>query len=144
MQKISGTLILAVILCGVSACSIPKKISVESAWARPGFQGDNSAIYFTIHNPGDNPDTLIRVESDMGAATQIHLSQMNSEGVMTMEQQDQVPIPGNDTVEFAPGGLHVMLVNLNQDLSVGDTFPLTLTFQNRGEISMEVEVKQEE
>jgi copper(I)-binding protein len=144
MQKISGTLILAVILWGVSACSIPKEISVESAWARPAFQGDNSAVYFTIHNPGDNPDTLIRAESDMGAATEIHLSQMNSDGVMTMEQQEKVPIPGNDTIAFAPGGLHVMLVNLQKDLFLGDTFPLTLTFQNRGEISVEVEVKQEE
>jgi copper(I)-binding protein len=67
---------------------------------------------------------------------------MDSEGIMTMEQQDQVPIPVNDTVEFAPGGLHVMLVSLSQDLSVKDTFPITLVFQNHGEMSLIVEVKQ--
>ena len=67
---------------------------------------------------------------------------MDSEGIMSMEQQDQVPIPANEIVEFAPGGLHVMLVSLGQDLSVGDTFPITLVFQNHGEMSLSVEVKQ--
>lgn len=142
MNKIIGILILVVFLSGISACSSTKDLSIENVWSRPGFQGDNSAVYFAIRNPGDQADVLLRAISDVAGSTEIHLSKMDSEGIMSMEQQDQVPIPENNTVEFAPGGLHVMLVSLNQDLSVGDTFTITLVFQNHGEMSLIVEVKQ--
>ncbi len=142
MNKISGILILVVILLGFSACSSTKDLSVDNVWARPGFQGDNSAVYFAIRNPGDQADVLLQAISDVAGSTEIHLSKMDSEGIMTMDHQDKVPIPANEMVEFAPGGLHVMLVSLSQDLSVGDTFPITLVFQNKGEMSVNVEVKQ--
>lgn len=141
MNKILGSLILVVILSGLSACSNPKILTTENVWARPGFQGDNSAVYLTIRNPSDQADVVVRAESDVAGSTEIHLSKMNSEGIMTMEHQDQVPVPANGDVEFAPGGLHVMLVNLSQDLSAGDTFPITLVFQNNGEMRVNVEVR---
>lgn len=142
MNKILAILILVVILSGISACSSPNDLTVEDVWARPGFQGDNSAVYFTIRNPGDQGDVLLDSKSDIAGSTEIHLSKMDAEGIMTMEHQDQVPILANDIVEFAPGGLHVMLVSLSQDLSVGDTFPITLLFQDRDEMSVQVEVRQ--
>jgi copper(I)-binding protein len=61
---------------------------------------------------------------------------------MTMERQDLVVIPAKDSIELAPGGLHIMLVILGKDLSVGDTFPVTLEFQRAGDITIDVEVKQ--
>jgi copper(I)-binding protein len=69
---------------------------------------------------------------------------MDPEGTMTMERQDLVGIPANGVVDFAPGGLHVMLTDLVNDLKVGDTFDLTLEFQRAGDITVEVEVKQAE
>jgi copper(I)-binding protein len=67
---------------------------------------------------------------------------MDAAGTMTMEPQYQVVIPAKDAVELAPGGLHIMLVNLGKDLSVGDIFPVILEFQRAGDITIEVEVKQ--
>jgi copper(I)-binding protein len=73
---------------------------------------------------------------------EIHLSKMDSAGVMTMERQDLIVIPANEELEFSPGGLHVMLISLLRDLAPGDSFPLTLNFQNAGDITVEVEVRQ--
>jgi copper(I)-binding protein len=142
MKAFTRILILLVILFISSTCSSTEVLSVEEEWARPGFQGDNSAIYLTIRNPGDQADVLIHADSKIAESTEIHLSKMDSTGVMTMEHQDQVPIPPDDSVEFSPGGLHIMLVNLGQDLSVGDSFPISLEFQKAGELSVEVEVRQ--
>jgi copper(I)-binding protein len=142
MRAIIAILILLVFLIGSSACSSTDTLTAENTWARPGFQGDNSAIYLTIRNPGDQDDVLIRANSEVAQATEIHLSKMDSAEIMTMERQDQVPIPSNQIVEFSPGGLHIMLVNLSHDLSLGDTISITLTFQNAGEVSVEVEVRQ--
>jgi copper(I)-binding protein len=43
-------------------------------------------------------------------------------------------------VEFEPGGLHVMLVNLSRDLKSGDQFKITLNFQNAGDMALDAEV----
>jgi hypothetical protein len=125
-----------------SACGDSNGIAVQDAWARPGFQGDNSAVYLTINNPTDQGDGLIGANTDVAGGTEIHLSKMDAAGTMTMEPQYQVVIPAKDAVELAPGGLHIMLVNLGKDLSVGDIFPVILEFQRAGDITIEVEVKQ--
>jgi hypothetical protein len=143
MRTISPILTLLVIAIITSACGGSDKVTLQDAWARPGFKGDTSAVYLTIINPNDLGDGLIGASSDVAGVTEIHLSRMDDAGTMTMERQNLVFIPANGYAELSPGGLHVMLVNLMKDLSVGDTFPLTLEFQRAGDITVEVEVKQD-
>lgn len=59
-----------------------------------------------------------------------------------MEMQEAVQIPGGDPVEFKPGGLHIMLVDLNRDLKAGDTISLTMSFQNAGNVTIDVFVRE--
>ena len=143
MRTISPILTLLVIAIITSACGGSDKVTIQDAWARPGFRGDTSAVYLTIINPTDLGDGLIGASSDVAGVTEIHLSRMDDAGTMTMERQDLVFIPANGYAELSPGGLHVMLINLMKDLSVGDTFPLTLEFQRAGDLTVEVEVKQD-
>ena len=142
MKAVTTTLVLLVILLITSACGISDGIAVQDAWARPGFRGDNSTVYLTINNPSNQGDGLIGATCDVAGGREIHLSKMDAAGTMTMERQERVVIPAKDSVELAPGGLHIMLVNLGKNLSVGDTFPVTLEFQRAGDITIEVEVKQ--
>jgi copper(I)-binding protein len=142
MKAIAIVLMLVITSLISSACGSSDSVAVQDAWARPGFQGDNSAVYLVIKNHTDQADGLIGAASDIAGATEIHLSKMDAEGTMTMERQDLVNIPANDSVELSPGGLHIMLVNLGEDLSVGDTFPVTLEFQRAGDITIDVEVRQ--
>ncbi len=142
MKAIISAIVFIVISHIICACGRVDGVAVQDAWARPGFRGDNSAIYLKINNLSAQEDGLIGATSDVAGASEIHLSKMDSQGIMTMERQDLVDIPANDSIEFAPGGLHIMLVNLGQDLSVGETFPVTLAFQRAGDITVEVEVRQ--
>jgi hypothetical protein len=73
---------------------------------------------------------------------EIHLSKMDAEGTMTMEEQELVGIPANQVVELSPGGLHIMLVDLVKDLNAGDIFQVTLQFQRYGDLVVDVEVRQ--
>lgn len=142
MKAVTATFILLLIILITSACGKSDGIVVLDAWARPGFRGDNSAVYLTINNQTNQRDGLIGANSDVAGGAEMHLSKMDAAGTMTMERQDLVVIPAKDSIELAPGGLHIMLVILGKDLSVGDTFPLTLEFQRAGDITIEVEVKQ--
>jgi copper(I)-binding protein len=135
-------LVLLVSMLLVSACSSGGELSVKDAWARPGMAGGNSAVYFTLDNPASEDDVLLEAEGSVAERVELHLSKME-EGVMKMQQQESIPVPAESTVEFAPGGLHVMLIGLEDELKVGDSFPLTLRFQNVGEIRLEIPVQEE-
>lgn len=133
------------ILCAVclAACSAgEKRLSVAEAWARPGNAGGNSAAYFTIQNPTSEDDALLSASSQAAKSVELHLSTMDEEGVMAMVQQESIPVPAGEKVELKPGGLHVMLIELTQDLRPGDTITLTLQFAKAGTIELQATVQQ--
>lgn len=51
-------------------------------------------------------------------------------GMMEMQEVESIPVPAGETVNLEPGGYHVMLADLVEDLAVGDTVQLTLGFDN--------------
>jgi copper(I)-binding protein len=51
-----------------------------------------------------------------------------------------VDVPAKQSVEFKPGGMHVMLIGLKTPLKVGNSFPMTLRFEKAGSVSVNVRV----
>jgi copper(I)-binding protein len=138
------------------ACG-PRLLTVEEAWVRPALTGNNSAIYFIIHNPTSEEDTLLGVTSPVAQTVEMHMTtamegehnmehdvehDMPQAEVLRMVEQDSVPVPRRSQVEFAPGGLHVMLLGVQTDLSTGDTIQVTLMFEKAGEIVLQVPVEE--
>lgn len=118
-----------------------KELTISDSWARTGTTGGNSAIYLVIDNPTNQDDVLLSASSGVAAAVELHMSKMTEEGTMMMQQQENIPVPMGTKVMLQPGGLHVMLINLSQDLAEGSSFQVTLNFQNAGEITIEVPIK---
>ena len=139
------------------ACSGTTGLEVTDAWARPGVVGQNTAVYFNIENSQAVGDTLLRASSDVAGAVELHMSMMvkpeeeaGEEGemgdemegdVMRMVPQEFVDVPANSTVNFEPGGLHVMLIDLKKDLNEGETLAVTLQFEGAGEITLQVPIE---
>jgi copper(I)-binding protein len=73
---------------------------------------------------------------------ELHLSQLGENGEMQMIPQASVPLIAGAGAEFKPGGLHVMLIGLKQDLKAGDEFELTLHFKDHADITLKVIVKE--
>jgi copper(I)-binding protein len=102
--------------------------------------GMNSAAYMLIHNGTSQTDRLLRVESNAAQAVELHRSEVVDE-VMTMRPVESIEIPAGGEVRLEPGGLHVMLIGLTQPLEAGSSIPLTLVFENAGEITVDAEVR---
>lgn len=127
----------------LSACAPSSgALEVNDVWARPARTGENGAVYLTIENGTDSDDTLIGADTEVAMASETHMSTVDDQGVMSMQRHETTNVPAGERVEFKPGSLHIMLVNLKQDLKIGDTFTLNLQFQNAGELSFPVEVKE--
>ena len=122
---------------------MPHGRCVADAWARPAL-GPNGAVYLTLD--GGETDTAMTgasASSDVAAEVEIHQTVMRNDGTMGMTQLSQVDIPAGSTVMMVPGGLHVMLIDLSQPLELGDTFDMTLTFDNGAELTATVDVRDE-
>ena len=146
MKSVARIIIFMVMLIALTACanqsSQTQAISIKDVWARPGISGGNSAVYFVIENSAQQPDTLLKAEADIAQFVELHMTSMDAEGNMSMQQQESVPVEAGAQVEFKPGGLHIMLIQLNNDLTAGETIPVTLQFQNAGPIQIQANVKQ--
>lgn len=114
---------------------------IADAWARASLgTAPNSAAYMTLEAAGDQGDRLIGGATPAAERVELHVHLMEGD-IARMRQVDAVEVaPGAPTV-LAPGGLHVMLVNLAAPLEEGATLPLTLVFERAGAVELEVPVR---
>lgn len=106
-----------------------------------GASGVTGAAYMVIVNTGNAPDQLLKVATDVAGAAELHNVLMEN-NVAQMRPAPVVEVPAGGQVELRPGGSHVMLVDVKRTLQPGDVVPLTLTFQNAGEIQVNAEVRE--
>lgn len=113
---------------------------VNQAWSRPAAAGTNGAGYMSITNHAKTADTLKSVETPAAKKVEIHKTSMAG-GIMSMKRQDAgLPIGPGETVIFAPGGNHLMLIGMTAATKAGDMLPVTLVFASGTRIKMEFPV----
>jgi copper(I)-binding protein len=115
---------------------------ITQPWSRATPGGAKIAGGFlTIENKGAAPDRLTAVSGDVAGKVEIHEMAMNN-GVMTMRPLDKgLAIEPGKTVKLAPGGLHLMLMDLKSPLKQGDKVPLTLDFEKAGKVVVSLDVQ---
>lgn len=120
------------------------KVTVENAWARATFAlAKTGAVYLSIHNQSENKLTLLAVSVDSTVASdaQLHETLMEEEMMQMREVKDGFAIPSGSTLEFSPGGKHIMLMGLEKPLTTGEQFVLSLRFENNKVMRVPIEVK---
>ena len=138
MKRTVIFLLSAALLLG--ACGAKEGIEVRDAWARTSTQGMNSAVYFVIQNHNAQADELIGAASDAADAVEIHESTMEGD-VMMMNRVEAIALEPSTKVELKPGGYHVMLIGLKQDLNAGDEIEVTLQFRNAPDLTIKATVR---
>lgn len=126
---------------GGSAPEGPAVVQAEDAWCRPTPNGIFvGGCYVTLVSSRD--DVLVSVASPASPTVEIHEMQM-TDGMMRMSPlEDGLPLPAGETVQLRPGAEHLMLTALSAPLEEGQTVPLTLTFEDAAEVTVEAQVRQ--
>ena len=115
-------------------------LAVSAAWSRASIgTGRPGIVYLAIHNDGAEDDVLTGLATPVSAMPMLHETVVE-DGVATMPHVMAVPVPAGTAVALEPGGLHAMLMDLTAPLEEGTTFPVTLTFEGAGEVTVEAEV----
>lgn len=116
-------------------------VVVEAAWARASIGTSRPGVaYLTMSNTGDEEATLIGIETPISARPEVHRTTTSDQGISTMSPAGDLTIGAGETVALEPGGLHVMLMMLRQKMIEGETFPLTLSFSDGKEVTIEVPI----
>jgi copper(I)-binding protein len=115
---------------------------ISQAWSRQTPGGAKVAgAYLTIENKGTAPDRLVSGSADIAGKVEIHEMAMDG-GVMKMRPLDKgLAIDPGKTVKLAPGGYHVMLMDLKGQLKQGDKVPVTLQFEKAGKVNLSLDVQ---
>ena len=109
--------------------SMAPGLIVSGAGARPSPRVELAgAAYLVVHNGSDTDDAIVAADSPVAEAVELHLSSMNDEGMMSMNQVAEIPVPAHGEVSLEPGGYHIMLIGLTEPLLAADSFELTLEF----------------
>jgi protein SCO1 len=95
--------------------------------------GLSGALYLTVANGTDRPDTLLVVSVIGGPVASLHRT-TTSDGSASMQRVAAIEIPARSRLEMRPGGLHVML-EAAQPLKPGSAAAVELHFARRGRVT---------
>jgi len=117
------------------------EVTASNAWCRPSPNGAKAgACYVTLMSETD--DRLMGGKTPFAAALEVH--DMTTEGgVMRMSRMGAgMELRQGQAVMLAPGGKHLMLIELTQPLVAGETVPLTLEFASAPAVTVQAIVGQ--
>jgi copper(I)-binding protein len=138
--------------CGSEAPAA--SFGAEAAWARPTPTGaTNGVIYLTVSS--DVADALVGAEvpTSIAASTELHATMGGDGGgghshggdggdgeMMSMGAVESFPIAAGETLTFAPGGNHIMLIDVAEPLTRDNRFTATLQFASGRSLDVPVVV----
>jgi copper(I)-binding protein len=100
-------------------------VKVDNAWVRATAPGQQVAGAF-MELTADADMALVAAASPAAKVVELHSMAMDN-GIMVMRPLKEVALPRHKKVSLKPGGMHVMLIDLNGQIKPGDKTPVTLT-----------------
>ncbi len=117
---------LAAILSACIAAPAAAELRLEDAWVRalPPTQS-NTAAYLTLHNRGDSTLRITGVSASGAGRAEIHVTR-EVDGLLRMEQLQELSVAPGERVQLEPGGIHLMLLDLERMPAEGERVTLCL------------------
>jgi copper(I)-binding protein len=116
---------------------------LDHTWARATSAGAKvGGGFLTIENKGTTPDKLMGASSPAAGKIEVHETAMNN-GIATMRPvKGGLSIPPGQSVTLAPGGYHLMMMELKSPFKKGDKVPVTLAFEKAGDVKVTFDIQE--
>ncbi|GAA2447564.1 copper chaperone PCu(A)C [Agromyces soli] len=104
------------------------QLTVTDAWVKAGDEA-MSAAFGELENTGPEPITIVSAETGLAGRVELHETVENETGEMVMREKDGgFVIPAGGSLSLAPGGTHLMLMELGGPILAGEEYVFTLGF----------------
>lgn len=136
-----ATLALTLLAAAPPVFAGGEDVVIEDAWSRASIGTSRPGVtYMTLRNIGPEPVVVTGLRTDLAMMPMIHATTTDAQGVTRMSHMEEVQIPAGETVALAPGGLHVMLMDLQRPMVEGESYSLSVIFADGTEASIEVPI----
>ena len=128
---------------GLAVFSVPAlaEVTVKDSWVR-GTTPAQKATGAFMEITSSETAALLTASSPVAGVVEIHTMKME-DGVMKMRALPKLDLPAGKAVKLAPGGNHVMLMDLKQQMKKGDVVPITLKIEGADKKVQTLEIKAE-
>ena len=100
----------------------------------------NSAAFMLLENKTSTAHAIVNATSTVSKVVELH-THTHKDGMMQMRRIDKIDIPAQGSTVLQPGGLHIMLIGLHNDLSLDQKVSLTLEFEDGSKTTIEAPVR---
>ena len=116
-------------------------LTITNAWSRSTPPGVTvGVVYFKLTNDTGKSDRLLKLSTPVASKVQVHRTE-TLDGIARMREVAVLHVDAGQTLEFAPNGMHLMLMGLKKPLVAGQRFDLELLFEVGGPRKVEVLVR---
>lgn len=130
---------IAEYLHALAANPAPARLHIRDAWIRtPNPAVDVAAAFLTIENNTSTPLALVAVSSRGAKVVEMHETK-TVDGMMSMQKVERIVVPAHGAANLAPGGSHLMLIELAQPLL--PPVELTLRFDDGTVLTTSAEIR---
>lgn len=143
MRRLFLPLLLWAALSPAAAMADGPSTQVSHVWIREAPPGtDVMAGYFVLQNLTSRPLSLTAVSSPEFGQVMMHESVVQG-SEESMRAVAKVELPARGSIEFKPGGYHLMLMQPRKNLFSGDNVTLMLTFSDGSELAILAPVRRD-
>lgn len=131
-------ILVSTLLFAIAAPALAQ-LQVKDSWVRATVpQQRTSGAFMQLSSSSDV--RLVAARTPVAGIVELHEMKMEND-VMKMGAVSGIDIPAGKTVELAPGGYHIMLMDLKRQLKEGETVPITLVVEGKDKKRHTVHVK---
>ena len=131
----------ALVLLLAALPALAAGLSVTNAWSRSTPPvAKVGVVYFTLTNDTGKSDRLLKLSTSVAEKVEVHRTEV-LDGIARMREVAVLHVDAGQTLEFKPGGMHVMLMGLRKPLVAGTAYELDLLFEVAGARKVKVLVR---
>ena len=131
----------ALVLLLAALPALAAGLTVTNAWSRSTPPvAKVGVVYFTLTNDTGKSDRLLKLSTSVAEKVEVHRTEVQ-DGIARMREVVVLHVDAGQTLEFKPGGMHVMLMGLRKPLVAGTAYELDLLFEVAGARTVKVLVR---
>jgi periplasmic copper chaperone A len=131
--------LILISLIALPVMSAFAQITVNDPWVRATVPQQKATGAF-MRLVAKQDVRLVEARSPVASVVEIHEMTMEN-NIMRMRVISGLELPAGKTVELKPGGYHMMLLDLKQQIKEGDVVPVTLVIEDKDKKREAIELK---
>ncbi|MDP2822104.1 MAG: copper chaperone PCu(A)C [Sulfuritalea sp.] len=140
MNRIIRAVALSTLVSAAFVLSAHAQVTVKDPWVRatvPAMKATGAFLQITSAQDA----RLVEARSPVAGVVEIHEMKMEKDVMKMRALPNGLDLPAGKAVELKPGGYHVMLMALKQQMKEGDTVPMTLVVEGKDKQRSNIEIK---